>query len=90
LTLSVFNQDAHFQAEMLNCSQDGVCAQTCQRILPGTSLHVRVDASKAGTLAEFVLPELRTTALGEVKWCRSLNDPSSQQYLIGIRYYPYY
>jgi hypothetical protein len=90
LTVSVFNRGAHFEAQMVNCSQDGVCAETCHRILPGTSLHIRIDASQAADLGKAVFPELRTTALGEVKWCRSLGEEPSPRYLVGIRYYSYY
>ncbi len=39
---------------------------------------------------ETVFPGLRTMALGEVKWCRSLGVGCSPRFSIGIRYYPYY
>jgi len=89
LIMSVFNQGALFQAQMVNCSEEGLCAEACQRILPGTSLHLRIDASEAGTLQQAVFSELRTTAVGEVKWCRSIEEESSPCYRFGIRYYSY-
>jgi hypothetical protein len=90
LTISVFNQGAFFQAQMMNYSQDGVCAATSHPILPGASLHIRIDASQAAALERAVFPELRTMALGEVKWCSSLGEESSPRFFVGIRYYSYY
>lgn len=90
LTMSVFNRSALFQAQMVNYSQDGVCAETCHRILPGTSIHLRMDAYPAAAGGRAVRSEFRTTALGEVKWCRSRGQGLAQRFLIGIRYYSYY
>ncbi len=90
LTLSVFNQDTIFQARMVNYSPDGVCAETCQCILPGTSLHLRVDERLAAAPESAVCHCFRTTALGEVKWCRALKQGPVRRFRIGIRYYSYY
>jgi hypothetical protein len=88
--MSVFNQGAVFEAQMVNCGQDGICVETGQRVLPGTSLHVRMDIRQAAGVEKAVSQGLRTTALGEVKWCRALGQGHSPRYHIGIRYYPYY
>jgi hypothetical protein len=90
LTMSVFNQGAVFQAQMVSFGQDGICAETDHRILPGTSIHMRVDTRQVAEVEKAVLQGLRTTALGEVKWCRALGQGCQQLYRIGIRYYPYY
>ena len=90
LTMSVFNQGAVFQAQMLSYGQDGICAETGHRILPGTSIHLRIDTREVAEVEKAVLQGLRTTALGEVKWCRPLGQDCQPLYRIGIRYYPYY
>jgi hypothetical protein len=90
LTMCVFNQGSFFPAQMVNYSQDGVAAETCHRIRPGTSIHIRIDASPPAPVENAVFPGFRTTALGEVKWCRILGQGDSLRYIVGIRYYPYY
>jgi hypothetical protein len=88
--MSIFNRDDLFSAQMVNYSQDGVCVETCQCILPGTSLHMRIDASPATAVGSVAGDCFRTTSLGEVKWCRALGQHPSPRYLVGIRYYSYY
>ena len=88
LTMSVFNQGAVFEAQMVNCGQDGICAETGHRVLPGASIHVRMDTRQAVKVGKDVLQGLRKTALGEVKWFRTLGQGHSPRYHIGIRYYP--
>jgi hypothetical protein len=90
LTMCVFNQGSCFPAQMVNYSQDGVAAETCHRIRPGTSIHIRIDASQPAAIEKAVFPGFRTTALGEVKWCRILGQGDSLRYIAGIRYYSYY
>ena len=60
------------------------------RILPGTSIHLRIDTREVAEVEKAVLQGLRTTALGEVKWYRPLGQDCQPLYRIGIRYYPYY
>jgi hypothetical protein len=90
LTMSVFNQGAVMPAQMVGYSQDGICAETHHRILPGTSIHLRIDMSQAADVGKAILQGLRTTALGEVKWCQTLGQGRGQLYRVGIRYYPHY
>ena len=90
VTMSVFNQGAVFQAQMVSYGQDGICAETDHRVLPGTSIHMRIDTRQVPQVEKTVWQGLRTTALGEVKWCRALGQGCQPLYRIGIRYYPYY
>jgi hypothetical protein len=90
LTMSVFNQGSVMPAQMVSYGQDGICAETHHRILPGTSIHLRIDVSQAADVGKAILQGLRTTALGEVKWCRTLGQGRGPLYRVGIRYYPHY
>jgi hypothetical protein len=90
LTMSVFNQGGAFQAQMVSYGQDGICAETGHPVLPGTSIHLRVDTREVKEVEKAALQGLRTTALGEVKWCRPLSQDCQTLYRIGIQYYPYY
>jgi hypothetical protein len=90
LTLSVFNRDQIFEGRLINYSPDGVCAEICHDIRPGTSVHFRIDGGPAAVPEGLVCHCFRTTALGEVKWCQASGQGRPQRYLIGIRYYSYY
>jgi hypothetical protein len=90
MTLSVFNQGNAFQAQMVNCGQDGICAETGHCPSPGTSIHLWVDTCRAAEVGKAVLQGLRTTALGEVKWCRAMGQSDPPRYRIGLRYYTHY
>jgi len=90
LTLSVFNREQTFEGCMINYSPDGVCAEICHDIQPGTSVHFRIDERQAAATEGVVCHCFRTTALGEVKWCQASGPGPPQRYLIGIRYYSYY
>jgi hypothetical protein len=90
LTMSVFNQGSVMQAELVSYGLDGICVEAGHRILPGTSIHLRIDVCQAADVGKAILQGLRTTALGEVKWCRALGKGRQPLYRIGIRYYPYY
>jgi len=90
LALSVFNQSAVFEGQMVDCGQDGICVETGRRVLPGTSIYLRFATRSAVEVEKAVSLGLRTTALGEVKWCRTPGQGHSPRYRIGIRYYPHY
>lgn len=90
LVLSVFNQGAVFEGQMVNYGEGGICAETDHHVLPGTSLHVRIDTRQAAEVGKAVSQGLRSTELGEVKWCRTLGQGRSLRYHVGIRYYPNY
>jgi hypothetical protein len=94
LALSIFNRPGAQEAWLIDCSREGVGVETYQPLLLGTSIQLRVVASVSideaveGEKAAF--PELRTTALGEVKWCAPLSPYGSPGYRVGIRYYSHY
>jgi hypothetical protein len=94
LALSVFNRAGFQEAWLVNYCQDGICAESSQQLLPGTSIQVRIDATTTAremhARKEALFSGLPTMALGEVKWCRPLDCGSSPRYRIGIRYYPHY
>jgi hypothetical protein len=90
LTLSVFNREQTFEGRLINYSPDGVCAEICRDIRPGTSVHFRIDERPAAGSEGVVCHCFRTTALGEVKWCQASGQGPPRRYLIGIRYYSYY
>jgi hypothetical protein len=87
---SAFNRSACFPAVMLNYSLDGMCLEAPLAVLPGTSLHVRMEKDPRLSPLQATRPGFRTAALGEVKWCRKLNGANGSRYAIGIRCYVHY
>jgi hypothetical protein len=87
LVMCVFNQTTAFEGFLINSSEDGICAETGCSIVPGTSLWVRMSAGPSGKKVEFLTPESRVTALGQVKWCRAIHEGESPIYRTGIRCY---
>jgi hypothetical protein len=63
LTMSVFNQGAVMQAELVSYGLDGICVEAGHRVLPGTSIHLRIDVCQAADVGKAILQGLRTTAL---------------------------
>ncbi len=90
LTISVFNREAFFDAELCDFGPGGMGMESERRLSAGTSIYVRlVFRPTAGTAAAGAEP-LRTSTLAEVKWCRELADERPPRYRIGVRYYIYY
>jgi hypothetical protein len=89
LRVSVFNQGAVFEAQLINYSPEGMCAETGHAIRPGTSLSIRMEADPAGASHPPPHPGLRMVALGEAKWVRVVvGRGQPERYRVGIRYYP--
>ena len=94
LALSVFNRAGVAAAWMVDYGLEGICVETDQRLMAGTSVQLRLAGTNPpdGTLhPETALsPGFRTLALGEVKWCRAVGTLVQQGFRLGIRYYPHY
>lgn len=82
-----FNKAEIHAARLLNVSQSGGYFECPHSIIPGATLLIRVCQSASGSPAEPVGTQLRTSALGEVKWCRELAGRPSSLFGIGIRYH---
>ena len=82
-----FNKGECFRARMLNFSKGGGYFVSGQALIPGATILIRLrDFDTLG--ADACDPsEIRTTALGEVKWCQDLSDASAVRFGIGVRYH---
>jgi len=81
-----FNKPDFFKAQLLNFSGGGGYIESAQPPIPGATILIRLQActSSGGDPA---YRNLRTTALGEVKWCRELQAEQSNRFGIGLRYH---
>jgi hypothetical protein len=70
--------------QMVNCSWEGTCIELNHRMHEGSIVMV-----KATTRDLDEPPEgFRTLALAEVKWSRRLEEGTTLNYAIGLRYLP--
>ena len=58
-----------------------------QPLLPGATILIRLQAFDAPGQAPCERGALRTTALGEVKWCRELSGTATGWFGVGVRYH---
>jgi hypothetical protein len=81
-----FNKADFFNARLLNFSKGGSYFECAQSPITGATILIRLkkDAYRGGLSPS---QYMRTTALGEVKWCRELQEPQSRRYGIGVRYH---
>jgi hypothetical protein len=82
-----FNKSEFYSAHLLNISPSGVYIECEQRIIPGATIFIRVHNRKACVADPTIGDCMRSTALGEVKWCRELPDQKPRPYGVGIRYH---
>ncbi len=83
-----FNKGDCFSARLLNFSKGGGYFISSQPLTPGATVLIRVrDFNSADSVPCDTSTTLRTTALGEVKWCRELGGEPAARFGIGVRYH---
>ncbi len=82
-----FNKSDAHAARLLNVSKSGGYFECKHPIIPGATILIRVYKRVSGSPAEPAETQLRTAALGEVKWCCELAGRRSPVFGIGIRYH---
>jgi hypothetical protein len=82
-----FNRGDCFSARLLNFSTGGGYFVCGQPLIPGATVLIRVRDVSSGDSGSCDRGILRTTALGEVKWCRELSSEPGARFGIGIRYH---
>jgi hypothetical protein len=81
-----FNKEDFFNARLLNFSRGGSYMECAQSLIPGATILIRLQACTSST-GEPLSRNIRTTALGEVKWCRELCAGQPHRFGIGVRYH---
>jgi len=75
------------QASMtFNHSRAGMCMEASEPCRPGSILFIRLSNAKIDEVYQQNRKYLRTTTLGEVKWCRERQDKFGTYYQIGVKY----
>lgn len=81
-----FNKADFFNARLMNFSRGGGYFECAQSLIPGATILIRLQKG-AFSSGESGSPHMRTTALGEVKWCRELQERQPRRFGIGVRYH---
>lgn len=81
-----FNKADFFNARLLNFSGGGSYIECAKPLIPGATILIRLQAC-AVSGDKPPICNMRTTALGEVKWCRELQAEQIQRFGIGVRYH---
>jgi DNA-binding NarL/FixJ family response regulator len=77
-----FNRENFAPAKMLNCTRSGCYFETSQHLSSRATVLIRIEKCVIAT-EDQTLGALRSTAVGEVKWCQKRNDV----YGVGVRYH---
>lgn len=81
-----FNKADFFNARLLNFSGGGSYIECAQPLIPGATILIRLQTCAASG-DKSPIRNMRTTALGEVKWCRELHAEQSHRFGSGVRYH---
>jgi hypothetical protein len=86
---SIFGSKFHreYASMTFNHSDGGLCIETAQAIHPGTTLYIRRGKINTDEPCDTRWQRVRTSSLGEVKWCREIADKYGSYFCIGVRYY---
>jgi len=76
-----------FASMTFNHSKSGLCLETAEEVKPGTVLFIRRGRHPVDEQHDVNWKHLRHASLGEVRWCRELEDKFGAYYCLGVRYY---
>jgi hypothetical protein len=82
-----FNRGDYFNARMLNFSKGGGYFVSSQPLIPGATVLIRLRDFESAAREACDRSAMRTTSLGEVKWCRELSGAPPVRFGIGVRYH---
>jgi len=91
IRMTLFNAGHWRAAQTLNCCLEGMCVKSNARFKPGTAILIRVEYGTSDSSCRISSGGIPTMTLGEVKWCREINEAKFSAYELGVKYYtPYY
>ncbi len=83
---SYFNQDAYFNARLINFSKNGVCFETERELKPGVSIFLNMKNISSDMIEAGDHQRPRSISLGEVQWCIDLSEKDQSCYGVGVRF----
>jgi hypothetical protein len=84
---SQFNTDKHYDGQLLNFSQRGMCFQSSRSFKPGTAVLIRLDHCPKGNAVRQEEGGMRSMTLARIQWCRDDEEQTICRYRIGVHYF---
>jgi hypothetical protein len=85
-----FNKQKRAESRLLNASRSGGCIESSREAKVPSAVLLRLKRCIAETGEAPAREAVRTAALAEVKWCRSLPGEKGSRYAIGLKYVDWY
>jgi hypothetical protein len=85
-----FNRQEGVESRLLNASRSGGCIESPREVRVPSTVFLRLKRCFAKTGEAPARERVRTAAIAEVKWCRSLSGEKGPCYAIGLKYVNWY
>jgi hypothetical protein len=86
--ISYLHNSDRWDASMLNYSVSGMCFKSKTPFRHCVGLLIRLDGSAWADTSPSACKGLHYMTLGEVKWCKKLDDEPGQFFMTGVKYFP--
>lgn len=90
IVCACFNTNKYCPAKMLNYGEGGLYFESGFPFKPRTCIYIRVEKILPIASGYPLHHGLRSSTIGEVKWCQEISDSESYKYGIGVKYYEPY
>ena len=87
IVCSLFNSNQACQAEMVNCSSDGMCFKCDAFFKERSTILFRVNGPPKAAKNSGNLEGLRSISLAEVRWLKESPGKDDRPFYIGVKYY---
>lgn len=85
---SYFNSTKWVKAQALDYSSDGIRFRSNCYFHENATLLIRAEYNEADNPYECQYEGFPTVTIGDVRWCREIQDATSSSYEVGIKYLP--
>jgi len=83
---SYFNTIKLFEANILNCSPNGIYFETLHEIKTGATVLIRIENFESKNMMPDATHCLRTISLASVKWCKESFNDGDRYFRAGVRH----
>ena len=83
----LFHSNQACQAEMVNCSSDGMCFRSDSSFKERSTILFRVSGPLKSAKGSKNLEGFRSVSLAEVRWLRESEEKDERPFYIGVKYF---
>lgn len=81
------NTSAYYNTQKRNHSKGGLCFESEFEFQKGTIFNIRIKDNSTNDLCSECWEGFRTMSIGEVKWCRKIQNTKKNHFKVGVKYY---